>query len=94
MTRAIDRHPWIVTVPAVLLLGLLSGWVSGSGDGNAWFDAPDAAAQKDIGRQIQLQAFQDVPYLPVGQYFQATAYRRDITNVLKGLPLFWNVRRA
>jgi peptide/nickel transport system substrate-binding protein len=61
---------------------------------NAWFDASDAAAQKAIGRDIQLQAFQDVPYLPVGQYFQATAYRRDLTGVLKGLPLFWNVKRG
>jgi peptide/nickel transport system substrate-binding protein len=61
---------------------------------NAWFEAPDPAAQKEIGRQIQLQAFQDVPYLPVGQYFQATAYRRDLSGVLKGLPLFWNVKRA
>ena len=61
---------------------------------NAWFEAPDLAAQKEIGRQIQLQAFQDVPYLPVGQYFQATAYRRDLTDVPKGLPLFWNVKRA
>ncbi len=61
---------------------------------NAWFDAPDAAAQKAVGREIQLQAFQDVPYLPVGQYFQATAYRRDLTGVLKGLPLFWNVKRG
>ncbi|MCG7362328.1 ABC transporter substrate-binding protein [Roseomonas sp. ACRSG] len=61
---------------------------------NAWFEAADLAAQKEIGRQIQLQALQDVPYLPVGQYFQATAYRRDLTGVPKGLPLFWNVKRA
>ncbi|RKK05338.1 ABC transporter substrate-binding protein [Pseudoroseomonas wenyumeiae] len=61
---------------------------------NAWFEAPDLAAQKEIGRQIQLQALQDVPYLPVGQYFQATAYRRDLVGVPKGLPLFWNVKRA
>ena len=29
----------LVTVPAILLLGTLSGRASGSGDGNAWFDA-------------------------------------------------------
>jgi peptide/nickel transport system substrate-binding protein len=61
---------------------------------HAWFEATDLAAQQQIGRQIQLQAFQDVPYLPVGQYFQATAYRRSLTGVPKGLPLFWSVRRA
>ncbi|PWC28140.1 ABC transporter substrate-binding protein [Teichococcus aestuarii] len=60
---------------------------------NAWFEAPDLEAQKAIARDIQLQAFQDVPYLPCGQYFQAWAYRRNLTGVLKGLPMFWNVQR-
>ena len=59
-----------------------------------WFDAPDLAAQKAVARQIQEVAFQEVPYLPLGQYFQATAYRRGLTGVLKGLPLFWNVQRG
>ncbi|MBR0664230.1 ABC transporter substrate-binding protein [Roseomonas hellenica] len=61
---------------------------------NAWFEAPDLAAQQAIARQIQETALQEVPYLPLGQYFQATAYRRGITGVLKGLPLFWNVQKA
>jgi peptide/nickel transport system substrate-binding protein len=60
----------------------------------AWFDAPDLAAQQRICRDIQQVAFQEVPYLPLGQYFQATAYRRNLTGVLKGLPLFWNVQRS
>ncbi|HZF77373.1 MAG TPA: ABC transporter substrate-binding protein [Acetobacteraceae bacterium] len=60
----------------------------------AWFEASDQAAQAAIARQIQEVAFREVPYLPLGQYFQATAYRRGITGVLKGLPLFWNVQRA
>lgn len=61
---------------------------------SAWFDAPDLAAQQAIARQIQEVAFQEVPYLPLGQYFQATAYRRGISGVLKGLPLFWNVQKS
>lgn len=61
---------------------------------NAWFEAPSLDAQKAIARDIQLQAFQDVPYLPCGQYFQAWAYRRNLTGVLKGLPMFWNVQRS
>ena len=60
----------------------------------AWFDAPGLEAQQLIARQIQEVAFQEVPYLPLGQYFQATAYRRGLTGVLKGLPLFWNVQRS
>ena len=43
---------------------------------------------------IQAQAFQDVPYLPVGQYFQPWAYRRGVSGVLKGIPMFWSVQRA
>jgi peptide/nickel transport system substrate-binding protein len=60
----------------------------------AWFEAPNLEAQQAVARQIQEVAFQEVPYLPLGQYFQATAYRRGLTGVLKGLPLFWNVQRS
>nr|WP_137124326.1 ABC transporter substrate-binding protein [Roseomonas sp. HF4] len=59
-----------------------------------WFDAPDDAAQQRVARAIQAEALREAPFLPLGQHFQATAYRRGITGVLKGLPLFWNVQRA
>jgi peptide/nickel transport system substrate-binding protein len=59
---------------------------------DAWFRAPDEAAQKAICRDIQLQAMQDVPYYPLGQYLQPTAYRTSITGVLDGFATFWNVR--
>jgi peptide/nickel transport system substrate-binding protein len=60
----------------------------------AWFRAPDEAAQKAICRDIQLEAMQQVPYYPLGQYLQPTAYRRDLQGVLDGFATFWNVRRA
>jgi len=60
---------------------------------NAWFDARAAAEQKKICEQIQLQAFEDVPYIPLGQSIPPTAYRNSITGVLSGHPFFWNVRR-
>jgi peptide/nickel transport system substrate-binding protein len=60
----------------------------------AWFNAPDAAAQKQIGMEIQLQAFQDVPYYPLGLAQLPTAFRHDITGVPEGFPIFWNVRRS
>ena len=59
-----------------------------------WFDAPDLAAQQAVARAIQGEAMLEAPYLPLGQYFQATAYRRGISGMLKGLPLFWNIHRA
>jgi peptide/nickel transport system substrate-binding protein len=61
---------------------------------DAWLKAPDMAAQKAIAQQIQMQAFQDVPALPVGLYYQPVAYRKNLTGMLKGLILFTNVRRV
>ena len=61
---------------------------------DAWFMAPDLAAQQALGRALQVQAFEDVPYIPLGQYFQPTAYQSNLTGVLPGNPVFWNIRRA
>jgi peptide/nickel transport system substrate-binding protein len=58
-----------------------------------WLDTPELPMQKQIATDIQAQAFIDVPYIPLGQYFQHTAYRSDLTGVLRGT-VFWNVRRA
>jgi peptide/nickel transport system substrate-binding protein len=57
-----------------------------------WFGAPSDDARADICRQIQLQCLQDVPYFPLGQYLQPTAYRSDLTGILNGFSTFWNVR--
>jgi len=61
---------------------------------DAWFKAPDLAAQQTLARELQLQAFQDVPYIPLGQYFQPTAFQSNLTGVLSGNPVFWNIRRS
>jgi len=59
-----------------------------------WFDAPDVAAQKAICDRIQALFFEEVPYWPVGQAVGPTAYRKDLTGVVDGHTVFWNVRRA
>lgn len=59
-----------------------------------WIKAPNEAEQQRLAREIQLQAFQDVPYIPLGQVLSKTAYRSDLTGMLVGLPLFWNIRRG
>lgn len=59
---------------------------------DAWFDAPDLDAQKQIGRQIQAQAFADVPYIPLGQYFVDSAYQNGLVDIRRGIPLPLNVR--
>jgi peptide/nickel transport system substrate-binding protein len=60
----------------------------------AWLDAPDLDAQKRICRELQLQCFQDVPHYPVGLYYQATAFRKNIDSVLNGFGLMYNVKRV
>lgn len=57
-----------------------------------WFDAPDLDAQKRLGRQIQEQAFTDVPYIPLGQYFVDSAYRKGLVDIRRGIALPLNVR--
>ncbi|MBR0650547.1 ABC transporter substrate-binding protein [Roseomonas terrae] len=50
--------------------------------------------QQRISRDIQLQAWQDVPYIPTGAWMQPFAFRRTITDMLNGFPLFHNIRKA
>ena len=59
-----------------------------------WLDTSDFAAQKRIAAEIQAQAFEDVPYLPLGLFYNPSAYRADLTGILRGFPIFWNMRRA
>ena len=43
MAEAAERREWwkyaLITVPAIVLAGSASGWLSNSGYGNAWFDS-------------------------------------------------------
>jgi peptide/nickel transport system substrate-binding protein len=61
---------------------------------NAWFAAPDDAARAAIGRQMQRVSFDQVPYIPLGQFFSPTAMRADLTGMLQGVALFYNIRRG
>ncbi len=61
---------------------------------DAWLDGTEVADQKRLAREIQLQAFEDVPYMPFGQFFAPMAYLKNITGVLDGFALFWNVKRG
>ncbi|MGI4810085.1 MAG: ABC transporter substrate-binding protein, partial [Janthinobacterium lividum] len=59
---------------------------------NAWFEAPDETAQKQVCIDLQRQAMLDVPSIPLGQFQTPTAYNTRITGVLPGFATFWNVR--
>lgn len=59
-----------------------------------WVGSTDPAEQTALAGKMQQQAFNDVPYYPIGQYKQPTLYRSDLEGILKGTAVFWNVRRA
>lgn len=61
---------------------------------DAWLFNEDPGQSLPLARQIQAQALEDVPYLPLGLYYQPTAYKANLTDVAKGLILFTGVRRA
>jgi peptide/nickel transport system substrate-binding protein len=61
----------------------------------AWLDAGSLNEQRRICIELQMQLWQDVPYIPTGEYWQATAYRKDLIDVLPGcFAVFYGVRRA
>jgi peptide/nickel transport system substrate-binding protein len=61
----------------------------------AWLDAADFAEQKRICTELQKQLWEDVPFIPLGEYWQATAFRKELTDVLPGcFATFYGVRRA
>jgi peptide/nickel transport system substrate-binding protein len=59
-----------------------------------WFRAPDEAAQKTICQDIQREAMREVPYYPIGQYLQPTAFRSNLSGIQDGFATFWNVRKS
>jgi peptide/nickel transport system substrate-binding protein len=61
---------------------------------DAWFVAPDLATQQAIARQIQEVTMDELPYVPVGSYLSITAHRRNLADRVKGLALFWGLRRT
>jgi len=62
---------------------------------SAWLNASNIDEQRRICNELQMQLWQDVPYIPMGEYWQSTAYRKDLLDVLPGcFAVFWGVRRA
>jgi peptide/nickel transport system substrate-binding protein len=61
---------------------------------DSWLQAPTPAEQQRICGEIQALAWDEVPFLPLGEYKQPTSYRKAITGVLDGTAVFWNVRPA
>ena len=60
---------------------------------DAWLDATDPEQRKQIAREVQRQAFTDVPYVPLGLYRPLSATRADLQDIPHGFPIFWGVSR-
>ncbi|BDG71018.1 ABC transporter substrate-binding protein [Roseomonas fluvialis] len=58
----------------------------------AWMQA-ETAAQPQLAREAQEAAFEELPYIPLGQFFQPTAFRRELSGMLQGPTVFWNIQR-
>jgi peptide/nickel transport system substrate-binding protein len=56
--------------------------------------APDIASRQAICRRMQAVCFDQVPFLPCGVVYQTTAYSKTLTGMLRGLPLFYGIRRS
>ena len=52
--------------------------------------------QKKIAVEIQQEVYDQVIYIPLGQYLQPSAWRKSLTGVLDGpaTPIFWNIDKS
>ena len=57
-----------------------------------WIRATDPGRRKQLAEQIQVVAFDEVPFVPWGQYVQPSLYRKNVRGVLHfPAALLWNV---
>jgi peptide/nickel transport system substrate-binding protein len=60
----------------------------------AWFEAPDTAAQTKICQQMQEHFWQNPSYVPLGMYDMPTAFHSYLQDVRDGWPQFYGVKKA
>jgi peptide/nickel transport system substrate-binding protein len=86
--------------------------ISGKGRGGGWFGWPDdpkmealrdafarsssSEEQKKLADQIQKENYDEVIYVPLGQYLIPSAWRTSLKGVLDGpaTPIFWNIDKS
>jgi peptide/nickel transport system substrate-binding protein len=62
---------------------------------DSWFDAPDLPTQKKICEDMQSFAFEQVPFIPIGQWFYPTAFRNTVTDIVRSPNiLHWNLKKS
>jgi peptide/nickel transport system substrate-binding protein len=99
-------------VAADIMNPIANASVSGRGKDGGWFgwaDDPKLEAmrgefaratnpedQKKIAAEIQKEVYDQVVYIPLGQYTVPSAWRKSLTGVLDGpaTPIFWNIDKS
>jgi peptide/nickel transport system substrate-binding protein len=63
---------------------------------DAYARSSSPVEQKKIAEEIQKEAYEQVIYVPLGQYFAPSAWRKSLSGVLDGpaTPLFWNIDKS
>lgn len=101
-------HTWAISLD--VMTPALNAGIAGTCD-KAWFGWPcnepmeklraewarttDLAKRKQLADQVQLVAFDYVPYVPWGQWVLPSAHRKNVRGVLQfGAQLLWNVSLA
>ena len=60
-----------------------------------WYAAPDMAAEKQAIVDINKASFENVTYIPTGFFLQYTAWRKNVSGVVKSpFPVFWGVTKS
>src|SRR5215469_13895089 len=60
-----------------------------------WVKSSDLEDRQGIAAQIQQRAFEVVPYIPVGQFMQKTAYGTNVKGMLTAPAiLMWNIQKT
>jgi peptide/nickel transport system substrate-binding protein len=98
-------HTWATAFD--VMTPVVASVLSGAGD-KAWFGWPtsegierlrgqftreaDPARRKQIAEEVQKLAFDEVPFIPWGQFVVPGAFRKNVQGVLQfGATLLWNV---
>jgi len=61
----------------------------------AWIDAGDEAEAVRIGAALNRRAMEVMPYIPLGFYWQPSAWRKTLSGVFRApVTAFWNIGKA
>jgi len=82
--------------------GTKGGWFGWSEDAkveglrDAFARALTPEDQKKVAAEIQQQVYDQVIYIPLGQFFGPSAWRKSLNGVLDGpaTPIFWNIDKS